>query len=382
MHQSRVKTVSCLLRQPEKFNLSLNAALPRNENPRAGDVVFVRCMSSDGCVTQVENQDGLLVRLYKEDILVAVLADRKTGYHISGHVPKEPIARGDVLGLIYRDCIAAIPTCIPPYVGHDVMKLEVVGFARGRGKAVANLSDAAPIDPAKCAVTTPQPGHLLFLIGTSSECGKTTFTTNFNLAIKRQYPGVRTAGIKACGTGSNRDKQAMLDASYDCAIDFVDCGLATTYEISPHRYASALNAMLAFCQARSDLVVTEIGGDFLEGNAPEALRILSNLNAACVLQVSDAMGALEGLRRLRSLGVKPLAIGCFRQNLESLNARIEAEGYSDILVLDNRDVGAMDGLAAKYIRSALADDPTAQTVNRVAGAPWIVEWGAWGLWGA
>ena len=354
----RVKTVSCLLRQPDQFNLSLEAAVPLNETPRAGDILFVRCLSGNGCVTQVENRHGRLTRLYKGDTFVAVLADRKTGYQISAQIPKGPIAQGDVLKLIHRDCIAAIPICIPSYVGHDVMHLEVVGFAPGRDTPVANLSDAAPIDPAKWAARSPRPGRMLFLIGTSSECGKTTFTTNFNLAIKRQYPEIRTAAIKACGTGSNWDKQAMLDANYDCAIDFVDCGLATTYDIAPSRYISVLTAMLNFSQAHSDLVVTEIGGDFLEGNAPEALRILSKLDAACVLQVNDAMGAFEGLRRLRALELKPIAIGCFRQNLASLSARLEAEGYSDILVLDNRDATAMEGLAATYIRSTFADHRT------------------------
>jgi hypothetical protein len=350
-----VKTVSCLLRRPDQFNLSLGDALPRNEHPRAGDILFVRCLSSEGCVDQVENSHGLMVRLFKGDTFVAVLADRKTGYHISGHIPAGPIAKGDVLALIYRDAIAAIPISIPSHVGRHAMQLEVVGFARGRDTPIANLADAAPVDPAKWGGRSPRPGRMLFLIGTSSECGKTTFTMNLNLAIKRQYPDIRTAGIKACGTGSNRDKQAMLDANYDCAVDFVDCGLATTYEIAPSRYGRALNAMLNYSQARSDLVVTEVGGDFLEGNAPEALRILSKLDPACVLQVNDAMGAFEALRRLAALGLRPLAIGCFRQNLMSLSARLAAEGYGDLAVVDNRDQAAMDALATRFVRSTLTD---------------------------
>jgi hypothetical protein len=275
----------------------------------------------------------------------------RTGYHISGHIPAGPIAQGDVLALIYRDAIAAVPIFVPSHVGRHAMQLEVIGFARGRDTPIANLADAAPVDPAKWGGRSPRPGRMLFLIGTSSECGKTTFTMNLNLAIKRQYPDIRTAGIKACGTGSNRDKQAMLDANYDCAVDFVDCGLATTYEIAPSRYGRALNAMLNYAQADSDLVVTEIGGDFLEGNAPEALRILSKLDPACVLQVNDAMGAFEGLRRLAALGLRPLAIGCFRQNLVSLSARLAAEGYGDLAVLDNRDQAAMDALATRLVRS-------------------------------
>ena len=354
-----VKAVSCLLRRPDQFNLSLSDALPRNESPRAGDIVFLRSLSSDGCVDQIENSHGLMVRLYKGDTFVGVLADRKTGYHISGRIPAGPIANGDVLALIHCDGLAAIPICIPTHVGRQAMQLEVAGFARGRNTAIANLADAAPVDPANWAGRSPQPGRMLFVIGTSSDCGKTTFMANINLAIKRQYPEIRTAGIKACGTGSNRDKQAMLDANYDCAVDFVDCGLATTYEIAASRYAGAFTAMLNYSQAHSDLVLTEIGGDFLEGNAPEALRILSGLDTACVLQVNDAMGAFEGLRRLAALGLRPLAIGCFRQNLVSLSARLAAEAYGDLAVLDNCDHVAMDSLATRFVRSTLADRPKA-----------------------
>src|SRR5262249_55931034 len=36
-------------------------------------------------------------------------------------------------------------------------------------------------------------------------------------------------------------------------------------------------------------------------------------------------------------------------------ARLEAGGYSNIITLDNRDEAAIDGLAARYIRSAFAD---------------------------
>jgi hypothetical protein len=361
----RIKTVSCLLRQPDKFNLSLKEADSRNDNPRAGDVVFVRALSSDGCINYVENSQGLMVRVFRGDTFIGVLADRKTGYQISAHMPAGPVAKGDVLSLIHRDAIAGIPICIPTYIGDQVMPLEVLGFARGRNAGIANLADAPLIDPAQWS-GRPDPGRILFLIGTSSECGKTTFTANFNLAVKRQYPGVYTAAIKACGTGSNCDKRVMLDANYDRAVDFVDCGLATTYDIAPERYAGVFTAMLNYAQAHSDVVVIEIGGDFLEGNAPEALRILSKLGAACVLQVNDAMGAFEGLRRLERFGLRPLAIGCFRQNLASLGGRLAAEGYDDVAVMDNRDESAMDALVKRAVSSAFTASPPVFPVPLVA----------------
>jgi len=352
LERARIKATSCLLRQPEKFNLLLEQAIENNARPRAGDIVFARCLSSDGFETQIENEFGLMTRLYKGDVFVAVLADRKSGYAASAEMPKGPIARGDELGLIYRNGVAAIPICIPPYIGSYAMRLEVLGFARGKDGGIANLSDVAPIDPSEWDKRQPRERHIIFVAGTSSECGKTTFAANLNLSIKRQYPNLRTSAIKACGTGSNRDKQAMLNANYDCGVDFVDFGLATTYEIDPRRYNSVLAAMLNFSQAHSDLVVVEIGGDFLEANAPEALRLLASLGASCVLQVNDAMGAIEGLRRLRELGLSPLAVGCFRQNLASLRDRLGAEGHGALQVMDNRNESDMDALVAAFVAAA------------------------------
>jgi hypothetical protein len=355
----RIKVISCLLRQPDKFNLALTDALPRNENPRAGDVVFVRSLSSDGCYPAVENQHGLLIPIHEDDVFVGVIADRNSGYSVSGQIPAGPLSKGDKLGLLYRSGIASKPTFVPKYLGSRAMPLEVLGFARGVSSPIANLADASPIDPLAWGKVEPRAGHVVFVIGTSSECGKTTFTSNFNLAIKRQRPDICTAAIKVCGTGSNRDKRAMLDANYDCAVDFVDCGLATTYEIEPRRFAGVLTAMLNFCQAEADLVVSEIGGDFLEANAPEALRVLAHLAPACVLQVNDAMGALEGLRRLQALGLRPLAIGSFRQNLATLTARLAGEGYEGLTVMDNRDRAAMDDLARTFLDSAFGRERTA-----------------------
>ena len=146
----RIKTISCLLRQPEKYNLSLGDAIARNENPRAGDLLFPRCRSNDGAVTYLENHHGMMVRLCKGDTFVGVLAERKSGWDISGEMPKGPIGKGDVLELIiHRNGLSGIPVCIPKYVGSKIWQVEVLGFVRGNGGAIANVADAPPVDAAK-----------------------------------------------------------------------------------------------------------------------------------------------------------------------------------------------------------------------------------------
>jgi hypothetical protein len=65
--------------------------------------------------------------------------------------------------------------------------------------------------------------------------------------------------------------------------------------------------MLRYALAKAEIVVVEVGGDFLDARAPETLSYLVGRGARCGIVVNDAMGALEGMRRLRALGADPFA---------------------------------------------------------------------------
>ncbi|GAB3478839.1 hypothetical protein GCM10027521_13290 [Amycolatopsis cihanbeyliensis] len=320
-----------------------------NPVPRDGDLVVVRCLDSTGAYDHVEDSTGAPVKLYRDDVLVVVLGTRRSGTNLIGELPAGPIATGCKLDLVAQGGLVAQCVAVPSYYGSHALPMEVVGFPAVAGRPV-NIADVPVV-----AVGDVSPDRsrktVLFVCGTSAEVGKTTMVCALNIAVKRRLPKLRTAAIKACGTGRAKDCLHYRAANYDVVTDFVDAGMPSTYGVPPAGFRAMLHTLIGHCEERADLVVVEIGGDFLEARAPEALEIMAELDAACVMMVNDAMGAGEGLRQLGLLGKEPLAIGTFKQNRAALadrlgvpQARVVNSDDADVLV--DLVAGLVDGTSA------------------------------------
>ncbi|WP_433664306.1 hypothetical protein ACQPW1_20550 [Nocardia sp. CA-128927] len=309
---SCVRNASALLDGREKL-------VPVNNEPRDGDLVLVRCLDGKGAYDHVEDETGAAVRIYPGDVFVALLGTRRSGTNLVGEVPDRPLATGDPLDLVAQGGLVATCVAVPAYYGSRAMPVEVVGFP-GNGRIV-NIADA-PVIPIADIAPEPTDTPVLFVCGTSAEVGKTTLVCNLGIAAKRCRPNMRIAAIKACGTGRARDRLHYRDANYDVVTDFVDAGMPSTYDVDVERFRAMLRTLIRHCADRADLVVVEIGGDLLEARAPEALEIMVELQASCVLVTNDAMGACDGLRRLDALGSPPLRIGSLKQNSRSLADRL------------------------------------------------------------
>jgi hypothetical protein len=329
---SCVRNASALLDGREKL-------VPVNPAPRDGDLVLVRCLDGKGAYDYVEDETGAAVRLYRGDVIVGVLGTRRSGTNLVGEVPDRPLATGDRLDLVAQGGLVATCVAVPAYYGLPALPMEVVGFP-GNDRIV-NIADA-PVIPILDTGATPVAIPILFVCGTSAEVGKTTMVCHFSIAAKQRRPGLRTAAIKACGTGRARDRLHYLAANYDVTADFVDAGLASTYRVPAERFRGMLRTLIHHCADRADVVVVEIGGDLLEGRAPEALEIMAELDAPCVLMANDAMGAADGLRRLDALGRRPLRIGSLKQNPLSLADRL---AVAPEMIVEPGDLAACARLA-------------------------------------
>ncbi|MFB8274827.1 hypothetical protein [Nocardia colli] len=312
--------------------------VPVNSAPRDGDLVLVRCLDGKGAYDHVEDETGAAVRLYPGDVFVALLGTRRSGTNLVGEVPDRPLATGDRLDLVAQGGLVASCVAVPAYYGSRALPVEVVGFP-GNGR-ITNIADTPVIpiiDTGPAPVRTP----VLFVCGTSAEVGKTTLVCQLALAAKRCRPELRIAAIKACGTGRARDRLHYRDANYDVVTDFVDAGMPSTYGVDAGRFRAMLRTLITHCADRADLVVVEIGGDLLEARAPEALEVMAELKASCVLMTNDAMGACDGLRRLDALGSPPLRIGSLKQNTRSLADRL---GVPLETILETGDPAACERL--------------------------------------
>lgn len=340
-----VKLVCSCVRDPARFLDGTEKLSPVNPAPRDGDLVLVRCVDGSGAYDHVEDTAGAPVKLYQGDVFLATLGTRRSGTNLIGEVPRRPLSVGDRLDLVAQGGLIATCVAVPAYYGARALPVEVVGFAGGADGTVRNVADAPEILVA--STQPPQLGKLiLFVGGTSAEVGKTTMVCALNVAAKARFPALRTAAIKACGTGRARDVLHYRAANYDVATDFVDAGMVSTYGVPPRAFTMMLRTLIHHCEERADLVVVEIGGDFLEARAPEALAVMADMAAHSLMMVNDAMGALEGLRQLRELGRSPLRIGTFRQNPHALAARL---GVRPDHVINSTDSAAIDRLIGELL---------------------------------
>lgn len=315
-----VTLVCSCVRDPAALLGPRTVLAPGADAVRDGDLVLVRALTGTGAYDHVEDQGGTPVRVHAGDEFVAVLGTRRSGTNLVGEVPAGPLGQGDRLDLVAQGGLVAVCTAVPRYYA-PALPLEVVGFPTGPDGRVCNLGDAPVVPVGPPGPLRPGP-PLLVVCGTSAEVGKTTLACTVTRAVAARRQGVRIALVKACGTGRARDLAAYREAGADTVTDFVDGGLVSTYGVGAERFRAVLAALVEHAAARADLVIVEIGGDFLDARAPEALALLSEAGAEVAMVVNDAMGALEGLRRLANLGRRPLAVATLRQNPAALAERL------------------------------------------------------------
>jgi hypothetical protein len=318
---SCVRSAAFRQRLEENWNL-----LPINVAPREGDLIVVRATSDLGAYTTIENPGGREVRIYEGDEFMGVLGTRKSGRNPTGFLPQRVLRRGDLLNLVAVGGLIAEAIFTPRYYGGRTLAVETIGFPSLGLDQPVNMRQAAR------DLGTERPrsdGSVLFVLGTSAEAGKTTFLCEALRSIYRQGACRRVGAIKACGTGRLRDLLRYLDAGASPALDFVDVGWPSTYNISAEEYTALLMRLIAASQREADLTFVEVGGDLLEARAPEAVAVASRLRAPLVLCVNDAMGALAGLERLRREPAPEIAIASMNQNQRALAERLELSNVID-----------------------------------------------------
>lgn len=364
-----VKLVCSCIRDPARLLDGTEQLASLNPAPRDGDLVLVRCLDSSGAYDHVEDTTGAPVKMYQGDVFLGTLGTRRSGTNLFGEVPRRPLSTGDRLDLVAQGGLVATCVAVPAYYGARALPVEVVGFAAAGG-TVRNVADAPVIPVAR--TQPPKLGKLiLFIGGTSAEVGKTAMVCALNVAAKARFPALRTAAIKACGTGRARDVLQYRAANYDVVTDFVDAGMVSTYGVPSKAFTMMLRTLIHHCEERADLVVVEIGGDFLEARAPEALAVMADLAARNLMMVNDAMGALEGMRQLRELGRSPLRIGTFRQNPRALAARL---GVRPDHVINSSDRAAIDRLVDELLNGATGSGPAHEKAGLDQAEPDQTAW--------
>lgn len=325
---------SCIRNQLFDSTLLADNLIHANQNPRDGDIVVARVKSTTGAYVSVEDSTGVNVDLGYGDVGIFVLGTRTSGFSLSAYIPDSPIHQGDTLELIAQGGLLARTSYVPQYLSGHAMKLDVIGFIKDAdGHRIANISYNPRIKTVVSNTSIPA----VFVVGTSAEVGKTTLMSSLAASFA-SLSNKRIAAIKVCGTGRMKDMLKYRQAGFSMTADFVDAGIPSTYNVTSDRYESILQLLFGYATEHADVVCVEIGGDFLEGMAPQAMEWMARHKNPCFIVSNDAMGAFDAIRRLEAIGVKPLALCSYRQNLKTLADRVN---FPFTNVIDPKDVNAI-----------------------------------------
>ncbi len=190
--------------------------------------------------------------------LVGAIGGRHATRSVSGRAPDSPTPPGGVLDLLNTG--------------------GVVGLADRRGAPLVKLKVAGPIDlgggpalisglgtiPSASREDDSLPGPPLVLItGSDMDVGKTTCAASLSISLKAA--GIRVTYAKLTGTGRMRDLMKVCygrpEGYFDDGRrgwDFVDAGLATTFEIASGQARGVARALLRHAASHGEIVLAEI----------------------------------------------------------------------------------------------------------------------------
>ncbi|HEY4457676.1 MAG TPA: DUF1611 domain-containing protein [Pseudonocardiaceae bacterium] len=169
-----------------------------------------------------------------------------------------------------------------------------------------NLVDHAPVGSGPAPASRPP---IIVVAGNAMNTGKTTAAVHLVRGLSQA--GLRVGAAKVTGTVSYEDVLAMQDAGAVLARDFTDGGYATTVGLSIERLRGLFGGLIAeLTRAGSEVVVIEIADGLLQAETAALLR-----DAECqrwidglLFATRDALGAIEGARRLREWGLPLLGL--------------------------------------------------------------------------
>lgn len=272
--------------------------LPPPAEPKAGDLVLAR-IEQIGHHKAIELPSGRKATLATADDVVLVYGNRYAPDQFEAVVPPDlgpcqMVAAGGVAAraTVWHDK-TMFPTAIVP--------LGLVTDSRGR---VLNVADFA-VAPEPMLAVPPA----IVVYGTSMNAGKTTTAASLVRGLAKA--GFAVGAAKVTGTGAGNDLWAMMDAGACAALDFTDAGFATTYLAPIDALVEGAQHLLhSLAGAGAEIAVLEVADGLFQPETAALARAqeFRKLTGGVLFAAGDAMGAVAGCERLRSLGHDVLGI--------------------------------------------------------------------------
>ncbi|WP_374969705.1 DUF1611 domain-containing protein [Terrabacter sp. BE26] len=264
-------------------------------DPKLGDLVLAR-VEKIGVHRHLEDVHGRRVVLYPGDLVVGALGNRYATDFFEGYLPAGPRTHLLTAGGVIGDVASA-------HVRRDApTELAIIASVSRLGRALSLDDFVRAVGPAPAT-----PGGVVVVVGSSMNAGKTTTAS----AIVRGWTraGIRAGAGKVTGSGSGKDRWTYQDAGAHALLDFLDFGMPSTFGYPLERLRSTAFAIRDGLVADgAEAVVLEIADGLLQEETCGLLEGVPYLADAVVLAVSDALGAVAGVRVLADAGLRPVAI--------------------------------------------------------------------------
>ncbi len=268
--------------------------------PETGDVMLARVVGL-GHHARLQLFNTRKAALYVGDEIVVVCAARYAPDQFLADLPANLagchlVATGGVAATVVSAHRAMRePTRLTP--------LGLLATAEGRR---LNLAEHTPVTPGPAPTLRPT---VVVVAGNAMNTGKTTAAVHLVRGLSQA--GLRVGAAKVTGTVSYEDVLAMQDAGAVLARDFTDGGYATTVGLGIGRLRGLFGGLIAeLTRAGSEVIVIEVADGLLQTETAALLR-----DADCqrwidgvLFATRDALGAIEGARRLREWGLPLLGL--------------------------------------------------------------------------
>lgn len=276
----------------------------RDYEPKAGDVMLAR-VTTLGQHKRIELETGRRSALYVGDEVIVVYGNRYAPDQFHALVP----ATFGACSLVAGGGIAATVIDKHGKMG-AATGIEPVGMLRKTDGAILNVCEGALPAPAGVRpFRSPHEPHVIGIVGSSMNAGKTT--TAAHVCVNLRRAGLKVAACKVTGTGSGGDMWSLDDAGAYPVLDFTDAGLATTYKAPAGDIERVMTTLLAHLgAARPDVIVIEVADGLYQEETRRLVqsavfrRHVDGILYAC----ADAAGACAGIDLLRNWGFEPLAL--------------------------------------------------------------------------
>lgn len=270
--------------------VSLSSTIPACE----GSIIMVEAGEHEGMLNTLDFVGGRLGKLWKHDMIPAVLGYRKATTEFAGFVPPK-VTVGDQLYLLCESGVVGAISGVFESWGKP-MQVKVAGsIVDAEGNPMFLKQFAMPVHQ-----TQSNKVPIIIFLGTRMDCGKTTMACKIGHELVTKQ-GKKVVGVKLTGVAFTQDLMKIADSGASVTYDFVDMGFPSTCNgDSSAIVQSALHLIDAAKQHDPDCILIEFG-DAVLGEYHVADILKNSLFASQISMVLLAANDFAGIKGTKDI---------------------------------------------------------------------------------